>query len=860
LEAEKLAPSPQADRVMLIRRLSFDLVGLPPTPDEVRQFVADNDPDAYEGLVDRLLASPRYGERWARHWLDVVHYGESHGYDKDKPRPNAWPYRDYVIRSLNNDTPYSRFVQEQLAGDVLFPDSADGVVATGFIAAGPWDYVGHVELSESKTDGLIARYNDRDDMVMNTMSTFLSLTVHCARCHDHKFDPISQEEYYGLQAVFAGVDRADRPFDWDPRVAAKRRTLMTERKKLATRQKELNEIVAKATSPQIEQIGERLKALKEQLNALPKPDKESPSNGYHSGIEPMPDIEKWVQVDLGKVMPIDEVRLVPARPTDFPDTPGFGFPRRFRIETASTDSFRDRNVLADQTHSDFPNPGDKTEAFQAGNHSARFVRVTATRLWERTHDYVFALAELQVFSGTNNVAAGAKVTALDSIEAGRWGKEKLVDNFDSRRSLTEPPESLEVRTRRNELKAATDTLDEDRTNKVQALLDAATRSEVVEIRDRLVQVNREIDSLAKPQMVYAAADDFAPSGSFLPPGTPRPIHLLKRGEVKRPGPLMSPAALHCVPGLTGELPITVPANEGSRRAALAKWITDPRNMLTRRSIVNRVWQYHFGRGIVDTPNDFGHMGSPPTHPELLDWLAYWFLDNGESLKKLHRLIVTSATYRQRSAGVTEPWSDEGASPARSDSATPPLHHSVDSDNRLLWRMNRQRLDAESFHDALLFLSGRLDSAMGGPSARQFFFKDDHSPVYDYTRFEADSADGSRPSIYRFIVRSVPDPFMTTLDCPDASLLAPKRNVTLTALQALSTLNNPFVLRQCEHFAARLQEESADLSEQIERAYRLALSRPPSPNEAGLLRAYARKHGLANACRLLFNTSEFVFVD
>ena len=210
-----------------------------------------------------MLGSPRYGERWARYWLDVVHYGESHGYDKDKPRPNAWPYRDYVIRSFNNDAPYSRFVQEQLAGDVLFPDSADGVIATGFIAAGPWDFVGHVELPESKTDGLIARYNDRDDMVMNTMSTFLSLTVHCARCHDHKFDPISQEEYYGLQAVFAGVDRADRPFDLDPRVAAKRRTLMVERKRLVTRQKVLNEIVAKATSPQIEQISSHLKELKE---------------------------------------------------------------------------------------------------------------------------------------------------------------------------------------------------------------------------------------------------------------------------------------------------------------------------------------------------------------------------------------------------------------------------------------------------------------------------------------------------------------------------------------------------------------------------------------------------------------------
>jgi hypothetical protein len=403
-------------------------------------------------------------------------------------------------------------------------------------------------------------------------------------------------------------------------------------------------------------------------------------------------------------------------------------------------------------------------------------------------------------------------------------------------------------------------VEEERANRVQALLDAATRSEIIDVRDRSAQVNREIDALPKPQLVYAAAADFVPSGSFLPQEAPRPIHLLKRGDVKRPGPLMSPAALNCVPGLAGELPIAEPKDEGSRRAALAKWITDPRNMLTRRSIVNRVWQYHFGRGIVDTPNDFGHMGSLPTHPELLDWLAYWFLDNGESLKKLHRLIVTSATYRQSSGGVVESWSDDPASRATQHSDTPALHYSTDSDNRFLWRMNRQRVDAEAFHDALLFLSGRLDFTMGGPSARQFFFKDDHSPVYDYTRFEVDSPEGSRPSIYRFIVRSVPDPFMETLDCPDASLLAPKRNVTLTALQALSTLNNPFVLRQCEYLTARLQRESAELSEQIDRAYRLALSRPPRPTEAVLLCAYAQKHGLANACRLLLNSSEFVFVD
>jgi hypothetical protein len=304
---------------------------------------------------------------------------------------------------------------------------------------------------------------------------------------------------------------------------------------------------------------------------------------------------------------------------------------------------------------------------------------------------------------------------------------------------------------------------------------------------------------------------------------------------------MSPSALPCVPGLKGQLEVDDPYDEGSRRAALAKWITDSRNLITRRSIVNRVWQYHFGRGIVDTPNDFGHMGSLPTHPGLLDWLAFWFLDNGESIKKLHTLILTSSVYRQGC--------QENAEGTR-----------LDADNRLLGRMNRQRLDAETFHDALLQISGKIDLTLGGPSVRQFFFKDDHSPVYDYTRYDVEDPGNYRRSVYRFMVRSVPDPFMEALDCADPSLLTPKRNVTLTALQALATLNNQFVVRQCEHFAERLAKEASDLPTQIKLAYQLALQRSPTKEESEKLIQYARKHGMANVCRLIFNSSEFLFVE
>jgi hypothetical protein len=549
LEANGLQPSPSADQRTLIRRLTYDLHGVPPTPEEIDAFLRDTAPDAYEKLIDRLLASPRYGERWGRHWLDIVHYGDTHGYDKDKRRDHAWPYRDYAIRSLNSDKPYGRFIQEQIAGDVLFPHSPDGITATGFIAAGPWDFVGHVELREGTVEKEKTRLLDRDDMVANTMSTFVSLTVHCARCHDHKFDPIPKKDYYRLQAIFAGVERGDRP--------------------------------------------------------------------------------------------------------------------------------------------------------------------CAT------------------------------------------GK----------------------------------------------------------------------------QLVYAIV-----------PHQPRPIHELSRGDVQKPGALLGPGTLSCVPGMTATFDQDEPTNEGKRRAALASWLTDTRNVLTWRSIVNRIWYYHFGRGFVDTLNDFGHNGSQPTHPELLDWLAVEFRDQGQSLKHLHRLILRSATYRQASRHQ-------------------PQFAAVDADNRWLWRMNRSRLDAESTRDSVLAVSGKLNSTMGGPGFELFRFKDDHSPTYDHSPPEKNNHPATwRRTVYRFTVRSVPNPFLDCLDCADPNLNTPVRNTTLTALQALALRNDPFMVQQAEYFAERLQRLSPDLPRQIEAAYGFAFGRSASIEEREALAGYARKHGLANACRLLFNANEFVFID
>jgi hypothetical protein len=837
-----LSPSPEAEKRALIRRLTFDLHGLPPSPEEVEAFLEDESPDAYERLVDRLLASPRYGERWGRHWLDVVHYGETHGYDKDKRRPHAWPYRDYVIRAFNADMPYARFVEEQLAGDVLYPDDPDGIVALGFIAAGPWDFVGHTELREGTVDKEIARSNDRDDMVTTTMSAFLSVTAHCARCHDHKFDPIPQEDYYALQAVFAGVDRADRPYDLDRETLVARKKLLEEKARLESRQRAVDDAAGALTSAEVQLAGERLDRLQRELAALSEARGETPSptNGYHSEIASSPGETKWVEVDLKAPSPIDEVRLVPARPSDFPDTPGFGFPLRFRVEAAS-DIEGARRALLDESAFDFPNPGDGPVVIPGGGQSARYLRVTATRLWKRTGDFVFALAEMQVLSRGKNIALGASVKAFDSIEAGRWGKVNLVDGFSSRRDLKEAPEPPAARERRLSLEKEISELRVERGELLEALLSPALRSGRREVAERLAQVNLELSRLPPQALVYAAAGDFQSLGTFGPPRKPRPIYLLRRGDVKSPGKLMVPGALSCLSPLESRFALVDRENEGIRRAALARWVTDPKNPLTYRSIVNRAWHYHFGRGLVDTPNDFGRMGSLPTHPELLDALALRFLEDGGSLKKLHRLILTSAVYRQSSA--------ENAEFSRRD-----------GDNRWLWRQSRLRLDAESIRDALLFVGGQLDLAMGGPSVDHFYFKDDHSPVYDYARFDVDSPASRRRSIYRFIVRSVTDPMMDCLDCANPSILTPKRTATLTALQALVLLNDPFVLKQCEHFAARLQQDAKDRREQIKRAYLLALGRPPGVDETKLLGDYAQEHGLENACRVIFNSNEFLFVD
>lgn len=835
LQEKHLQPSATADARTILRRLNFDLIGLPPTAEELAAFekdAAQDLPTAIGRTADRLLASPRYGERWGRHWLDVVHYGDTHGYDKDKLRPNAWPYRDYVIRSLNDDKPYARFVEEQLAGDTLYPQTADGHIAQGFISAGPWDYIGHAELPETKLDGKIARALDRDDMVSNTTGAFLATTAQCARCHQHKFDPIKQEDYYRLQAVFAALDKADKTFDTDPAVAANRSKLTDERTRLDAEIKALYDKATSGDSRRATLIGKIIDELKQGTAAI-----ERPEYGYHSAISTVQTATKWVQVDLGSARELTEIIVVGCHDTFNNIGAGFGFPVRYKIEVSNDPKFAEGiTIVTDRTAVDHPNPGVKPQRVALAKLKGRYLRFTATKLAPRQNDYILALAELQAFdSQGQNVALGAQVTSPDSIESGpRWGRLNLTDGY------YYGPKSV-----RDDVRIAA--LDTERTTLRQGSgkVDAAITKELATLTTSRAKLATEIAKLPPAQTafigtVHKGSGAFAGTGAN--GGKPRPIFVLKRGDVSSPDKEVGPGTLPFTKELTAQFNLPADAPEGARRVALAKWITDKRNPLTWRVIVNRVWHYHFGRGLSDTPNDFGRMGSQPTHPELLDWLALDFRDGGQSLKKLHRLIVTSATYRQSSFGN-------------------PANEKIDTSNAFLWRMNRRKLEAEAVNDSVLSVAGKLDLTMGGPGFQDFVIdKPQHSPHYEYDQHDVEDPKSHRRSVYRFIVRSQPQPFLTVLDCADPSMSVASRNETVNALQALAMRNNRLTVAMAKHFSDRVAKDATDPPAQIDLAFRLALGRPPSANEAEAMSGYVREHGLTNLCRLIFNLNEFNFVD
>ena len=834
LAKDGLAMAPAADDRALYRRVAFDLTGLPPSPEDLDAYLADADPDRYAKLVDRLLASPRYGERWARHWLDVVHYADTHGYDKDKPREHAWPYRDYVIRALNEDKPYARFVEEQLAGDALYPGTRDGVEALGFISAGPWDLIGHEEVGEDKIDGRFARHFDRDDMVGNAIGTFASVTVQCAQCHHHKFDPVPQEDYYALQAVFAALDRAEKRYDPSPEVAARRASASDGRGRLTTELAAIDAALATTA-------GDELAALDRTIAAAARTGTAT-EFGYHSEIATDPADAKWVSVDLGAARAFDRVTIYPASDDFNGIGDGFGFPEEFRVEASDDPAFETSVVeIARGTSRALGTPRTAALVLETPGVMARHVRVVASRLAPRRGDFMLALAELEIHDAAGrNIAAGAPVASLDTIELGeRWRRTNLTDGIAPGLALV-AGRSDELRAQRERLRLRYEAGDT-----------ARRRAEIVE---GIARADADLAALPAPSTVYAGtvhsgAGAFAGTGAS--GGKPREIRILARGQVTSPGKVVEPAALTAIDALLpSRFDLAADAPESARRAALARWLTDPRNALVWRSIVNRVWHYHFGRGIVDTPNDFGRMGGQPTHPELLDWLAAAFRDDMQgSLKKLHRQIVTSDAYRQRS-----------------DIANPAAE-AIDSGNTLLWRANARKLEAEAVRDAVLATTGSLDLSMGGPGYRDFVMeRPEHSPHYRYDLADPDDTSTFRRSVYRCIVRSQMQPFMTSLDCADPSMRVDRRNQSVGPSQALAYLNNGFMLAQAARFSARVRAETADAAHedptvaQVDRAIRLALGRAPTADERTRLVDFTRAHGLENTCRVVLNLNEFTFID
>ena len=825
-----------ADALTLIRRASYDLTGLPPTPGEIDQFLVEWQSDAagaWESLVDDLLASPAFGEKFARHWLDVARYAETHGYDKDKPRMNAWPYRDFVIRSFNNDKPFGRFVQEQVAGDALFPGHPDGVLGLGFLAAGPWDFIGHQEVGEGKLDGRIAKHLDRDEMVSAVFNVFQSTTVQCAQCHHHKFDPIRMEDYYRLHAIFAAVDRADRVFAGLPAEQQKEKlALQSKINALQAEQRALDTEIKRLLEGKVSGLDRRIAELKEKYGSGLKP-----QYGYHSQIVKKPDETKWVQIDLGRARGVEEVRIIPAYDNYAGIGGGFGFPVRYRVEVAEDVEFsKEVRSLFDATREDQPNPGTRTVRVEGDGRPFRFLRVTATRLRERKNDFIFALGEIEAVNegGAQNYAEGATVSAKDSIEASpRWGKSNLVDGI-FYRELSNEAALDELRS-----------LQEKRAAIERKVRPAKSVARLAEIKEELVPLNEKLRAFPRGELVYAATANFTRAGNFrATEGKPREIRLLHRGDLRTPGETMKPGVPPLWHGVAEEFSLPEDAPESEARAELARYLVRHDNPLMWRSIANRLWQWTMGSPLVATPNDFGRGGMQPTHPDLLDFLAARLRDDPEqSMKAIVRLLVTSEAYRR-------------------SSEHDPENANVDGDNSYRWRANRRRLSAEEFRDSLLAVSGVLDRKTGGPSFQDFVIeKPQHSPHYEYHLHDPDDPRALRRSIYRFVVRSQPQPMLTTLDCADPSMSVAQRDESTTALQALTQWNGRLIEAMSRRFAKRLRaQQFATPRELVDHACRLALGRRPDALEREVMLEHLQAHGEESLARLIFNLNAFVYVD
>ncbi|MFO0976529.1 MAG: DUF1553 domain-containing protein [Planctomycetaceae bacterium] len=939
LREHNLQPNPEAAPATLVRRATLDLTGLPPRPDDLDAYMSSANGDSWPQLVDTLLASPRYGERWAQHWLDVVRYADTHGFEVNTPRENAWPYRDYVIRALNDDRPFDQFVREQIAGDLYGEDAA-----TGFLVASAVLLPGQIGADDASKR--LARQDALDEIIVGTSSAILGMTIGCARCHDHKFDPITQQDYYSLQAYFSGIDYGDRPLN-DPEFQQRKAKAQQLQPRIDELQKRLKEVVPLASTGRTlimdEEDSRYVQFLKTPNGPGQNPEGTRPgyrndpgsrdrqanlSHGRYTWWNNVPgeDVAVWSpgvdgtfrlwlswgahgsgvhtrdaryildrdgdlstrsdQEQLAVVDQYYQAGITEGMTEQVPLWSGLQETGPVQLKQNSKIVLRggdtgtgitaDVLVLQESGSGDtgrLPKLRAPVNARQTSEHfskvAARYVRFTTFATSENDR-YEPCLDELEVFGPTapseNMALASRGVTASSSgnysdigihqlkhINDGLYGNShSWISNERGRGWVQlEFPDTVEIDhiewARDREAKFA-DRLpvsyeiavsmdgetwvvvanSQDRVpletpwDPVQALLrDAPSQSagDVEALANELAQLKKTQAELVAPRMVFAGVFH-APDQTFL----------LRRGDpeqkVSETKPTL-PAVFQPGSAVESRTEARSPSNamspeladEQTRRKQLADWLSSPSNPLTARVFVNRLWQHHFGRGIVETPNDFGINGDSPSHPELLDWLSAEFIRSGWSIKHLHRLMMNSSTYRQSAA-------------IRSQAVA------VDGNNEWLWRFASRRLESEAIRDSLLFVTGELNLKAGGPGFSFFRAKgglDGFPPVEEFTEEEL------RRMIYAHHVRMEPVPVFGAFDCPDAGQSMPKRSRSTTALQALNLFNSPFVIQRAEKLEQRaLREAGEDTKQQLTFVYRVALGRVPSENEVAVLSDAARQ--------------------
>ncbi len=844
LAKKKLHPNPAIDPRKLIRRAYFDLIGLPPTPEQVESFVRDRSPKAYERLVDELLASPHHGERWGRHWLDLARYGESHGYEQDYDRPHAHPYRDFVIRALNEDLPFHTFVRWQIAGDQLAPDNPQAWFATGFLGAGT--HATQITANQAEKE----RYDELDDKINTIGTAMLGLTIGCARCHDHKFDPIPSVDYYSLISVFTRTVRSDHDVELNPEEARQSsKSFEAAHQPLVDRLRAFEKETLPARferwlqsrpSPALPTwLTLRLEGVKASggyygINSTRKLEDESwlvaitagtPDRITFTSKLPMPK-----GASASALTNLSAVRLEAIPDKSLPNWgPGWGKDGEFDLKsitlTAKPSGAKDGTQTIRLTPVKPPEESLWKSSKSAGGWTAQVFASDRPFGFPGGTELTFALhfngglklpgrfrasvgtsaaapAELPSFAVADDYAEAVHALGLPSGERTPAHSLALLKTF---KALDE-----------GWLKLA---------NAVELHARTAPRPAV----QKALVCSEGLPAIR----LHTQGPDFYEE-----------TYQLRRGDLAQKQEVATPGFLQVLMRAGANAPARAgkpapPASASSQRAALADWITDVEHGaggLLARVIVNRMWQHHFGRGIVTTPSDFGATGAPPTHPELLDWLARELITHNWSLKHLHRLIMTSAVYMQ-------------------DCSTDAKRPAVDPDNKLWWRREPMRLEAEPLRDAILAVSGRLDRTMFGPGSL-----DEGMP---------------RRSIYFFIKRSKLIPWMTQFDWPDSLQGMGQRVNTTVAPQALLLMNNPHVRDNAMAFASRVMEEASGPAGAVQRAYLLSLGRKPAPQEirdaldflTSQSRSYssvggenAERLAMADFCQTLFSLNEFMYVE